>query len=74
MIFTDGLYTFNYDELEHYYTDIYPDGIELKKKNKDLCKSPFLDLSIEITDRKFTANLFGERIAFPFILYLNMIC
>ena len=72
-VYRFDLCTFNHDELENYYTNIYSDELELKKKNKDPCRASFLDLSIEVSDRKIAANLFGKRNAFPFILYINII-
>ena len=58
------LRTFNDDEFENDYNDIYPGELELKKENEDPCKASFLDLSIVVYDRKFKKNLFDKRDAF----------
>ena len=67
-MFIDDLYTINNDEFEKNYNLIYPDELELKNENKDLCKASFLDLTIDVHDRKFTSNLFDKRYAFPFYI------
>ena len=36
--FADDLCTFNNDELENNYNDIYPDKLEFKKEKEDPCK------------------------------------
>ena len=64
--FIDDLCTFNNDELENNYNNIYPHELELKKKNEDPCKASFLDLSEEVYNRKFSTNLLDKRDAFPF--------
>ena len=48
--FIDDLYTFNNDEFESNYNDIYPNEPELQKENEDPCKASCLDLSIEFHD------------------------
>ena len=40
----DNLCTFNNDEFENNYNDIYPDELALKKENEDPCITSFLDL------------------------------
>ena len=42
---------FNNIQFENNYIVIYPNELELKKKNKDPCKVSFLDLSIEVPNR-----------------------
>ena len=44
--FIDDLCTFNNDEFENNYNDLYPDELELKKENEDSYKASVLDLSI----------------------------
>ena len=44
-LFVDSLCTFSNHESESSFSDIYPDELELKKKNEDSCKISFLDLS-----------------------------
>ena len=39
--FLDDLHTFNNNEFENNYNDIYPSELELKKKNEDPCKVCF---------------------------------
>ena len=68
-MFIDDLCTFNNNEFENNYKDIYPDELELKKENEDPCKASFFDLSIEVHDSKFTTELFDKRDAFSF--YIN---
>ena len=51
------------------FNNIYPNKLQLKKENEDSYKASFLDLSIEIHNRKLTTNLFVNRDAFPF--YIN---
>ena len=43
--------------------------MELKKKNEDHCKVSFLNVSIEVLNRKFTTELLDKRDAFHF--YIN---
>ena len=66
-MFIDDLCTFNNNEFENNYKDIYPDELELKKENEDPCKASFFDLSIEVHDSKFTTELFDKGMLFPFI-------
>ena len=65
----DYLCTFNNDEFEIHYKDIYPDEVDLTKENEDTCKASFLNLSLEVLDRTFTSKLIDNRYAFP--LYTN---
>ena len=67
----DDLCTFNKNEFENNYINIYPDELELKKENKAPCKASFFDLLKEVYERKLTNDLFDERHAFPF--YINRI-
>ena len=64
--FIDDLCTFSNNEFESNYNDIYPDELGLKQENENLYKFLFLDLSIEVHDKKFTTNFFGKRDAFLF--------
>ena len=58
-LFVDDLCTFNNDI--YHCNDIYPDELELKKKNEDPRKASFFDLSIRVHDRKFTTKLSDKR-------------
>ena len=69
--FIDDLRIFKNNEFENNYDNVYFDELELKNENKDPCKVSFLDLSIELHDKKFTADLFDKRDAFP--IYINRI-
>ena len=69
--FIINLCTFNNDEFENYYNEIYPGEMELNKENEDPCKASFLNISIEVLYRKFTTELFDKRDAFHF--YINCI-
>ena len=53
-------YTFNNEEFESSYKDIYPDELELEKENEDPCKASFFGLSVEVHDRKCTTELFDD--------------
>ena len=55
--FIDELCTLNNDEFENNYNDICPDDLELKAENEEPCKALFLDLSVEVHNRKFIFNL-----------------
>ena len=61
-----GLCTFSIDEFENNFNDIYSDELELKKEDEGPCETLFLDLSIEVHDRKLTTDLFDKRNVFPF--------
>ena len=65
----DDLHTFNNNEFENSYHDIYPDELELKKENEDPCKVSSLSLSMEVHDRKFTIMFTDKRDVFPFSKY-----
>ena len=43
----DDLRSFNKDEFENNYNNIYPKELELERESADPCKASFLDLSIE---------------------------
>ena len=53
-------------EFERCFPDIYPPELELKKENVGNCDATFLDLDLNITDRKFNIKLFDKRDTFPF--------
>ena len=63
----DDVYTFNNDELENDYKDIWPDELELKKENEDPCTVVFelfngevienLELSCLIKEMRFFYTL-----------------
>lgn len=40
-----------------------------RTKMKTPCRASFLDLSVEVNNRKFTTNLFNEKDVFP--IYIN---
>ena len=62
--------TFQYKSMITYnYNDIYSDELELKIESKDPQKALFLDLSIQVHDKKYTTELFDERMRFPFLSY-----
>ena len=65
-----SLCTFNNDEYNNYnnFNDIYLDELELKKEDGESCNTSFLDLPLEVHDRKFTTDLFDKRNAFPFLI------
>ena len=54
------------DEFEKHYSEIYPPELELKKENISNCKSSFLELDIQISDRIFSTKLYDKRDAFGF--------
>ena len=60
--------TFNTNEFENNDNNVYSNELKLKK-DEDLCKALFLDLSIEVQDRVLNTELFDKRDAFPF--YIN---
>ena len=62
----DDLCIFNINEFENNYSYIYPNKLEIKKKNKDTCEALFLELSVGVCDRKITTNLFDEKMLFFF--------
>ena len=66
--FLDDLWTFNNNEFENIYKDDYFDVWELGKEIEDPCKALFLNLSIEVHDRKFFGKLFNKRDAFPYFI------
>ena len=70
-MFIDDQCTFNNNEFENNSYIIYPDELELKKENEDPCKALFLDLTMEVQDKKSTTVLFDKRDTFP--LYMKYI-
>ena len=67
--FIDHLCTFNNDEFGNNHNDVYLNELELKNEDDDPCKATFLNLLVQIHDKKFTTELFNEKDAFPF--YIN---
>ena len=63
--FTNDLCTFHNGELGNNYNDIYPHNLKLKKKNEDPCKVSFLELSVEVHDRKYSTKLPDKRVVIP---------
>ena len=68
--FKDDLCTFSNDDFENNY-NIYPDLPNPEKVNNDLCKSSFLDFSIEVYYWKFITEIFDKKDVFP--LYINCV-
>lgn len=58
--FADNLWSFRSDDFENSFSGIYPKKLELKKEKDHPFNALFLDLSIEVVDRKFTVKLFYE--------------
>lgn len=50
--FIDDQCTLNIEGFEFNYNNIYPDRLECTKEIEDRCDFLFLDLSIEVRDRK----------------------
>lgn len=65
----DDQCTFNNDVFNNNYNGIYPDELKSSKENEGPCGASFLDLSMEVHDRKLTTDLFDKRDFFPF--YIN---
>lgn len=63
----DDLCTFSNKESENNYKFTYLDELELQKENKDPYKTYFLDLSIEVHDRKLPMSYFIKETLFFFI-------
>ena len=59
--------TFNNNECENNYNNIYHNEPKLNKKNGNPWKTFFLDLSIEVHDRELTTEFLDKRVAFLFI-------
>ena len=53
-------------EFESNYSNIYPEELQLGKKNTNKPDSSFLDLNIKRKDGKFHFGLFDKRDSFPF--------
>ena len=53
-------------QFENSYKDIYPPELELKKENIEYHNASFLDLDINIIDKRFQLKLYDKRDAFPF--------
>ena len=60
--FINDLCTFSNNEFENNYSDIYPDELELKKENKDFCKS-----SLKSMKRNLPLRCLIKKMPFPFI-------
>ena len=65
--FIDDLDTFENDELESNYSDIYCGELKLKKENENPCKGLFLDLSLECHNKTFSVGFLMIEMVFPFI-------
>jgi hypothetical protein len=65
--FIDDLITLNDgNQFENIHKEIYPKQLTLKKENKDNNHATFLDLEIEIIDRKFDYKLYDKRNSYDF--------
>lgn len=53
-------------EFERYHSQIYPQELELKKENTTNVETSFLELKINILDRRFHTRLYDKRDAFGF--------
>ena len=51
---------------ERYHSQIYPEELELKKENTTNVETSFLELKINILDRRFHTKLYDKRDAFGF--------
>ena len=67
--FIDDLVAIN-DGLEFSksYSEIYPTELELKRENADINKASFLDLEVNIIDKKLETKLYDKRNAFKFVV------
>ena len=69
--FLDGLCVFSHDRFKINYLYIYPNELEVKKKNEDVCKTSLLYASREDHDKKFSTNLIHKRSGSPFyVIYM----
>ena len=65
--FIDDLIDLNNDGiLERIWNEIYPEELVLKKENIGNTSTTFLDLKIEIEDKKFITKLYDKRDNFDF--------
>ena len=65
--FIDDLISINDGgKFESYYSNIYPEELQLGKENTDKHEATLLDLNIKIKDGKFHFGLFDKRDSFPF--------
>ena len=65
--FIDDLIAINDgNEFEKYYSEIYPNELELKKENIVNTETTFLELDISISDHSFHTRLYDKRDAFGF--------
>ena len=65
--FIDDLIAINDgNEFEKYYSEIYPNELELKKENIVNAETTFLELDISISDHSFHTRLYDKRDAFGF--------
>ena len=69
LMLSKDLCTFYNDKYEKNDRNTYTDKMELKKENEDPCKTSFLEIYIEVRDRKFTSELLDESDFFLF--YVN---
>ena len=58
-------------EFESNYCNIYPEELELGKKNTDMHEASSLDLDIKMRHRKFQVGLFDKRDWFVFSIEQN---
>ena len=66
VIFNDLNSIIDDGEFKSSYSNIYPEELKLGKENIDKHEASFLDLYINIKDRKFHFSLFDKRNSFPF--------
>ena len=59
-------------KFESSFSKIYPEELQLCKKNTDKHEASFLDLDIKIKDGKFHFGLFDKRDSFPFFYCQNV--
>lgn len=67
--FIDDLDTFENDELESNYSDIYCGELKLKKENENPCNGLLLNLSLKCHDKKIFNRFFDDRDGFS--VYIN---
>ena len=53
-------------EIWKFYSNIYPEELQLGKENTDKYEASFLDLDIKIKDGKFYFGFMDKRDSFPF--------
>ena len=62
--FIDDLDTFENDERESNYSDIYCGELKLKKENENPCNGLLLNLSLKCHDKKIFNRFFDDRDGF----------